>query len=166
MSLVTQIDLNITALLTKTLDLSTPLDNLVKKVPIRLATGTAANQADMLWHDTRTLAASATEDLDLAGVLVDGLGTTETFKTIKVIIISAATGNTNNVVAGNAASNQFPGSWGTTGTCSTAPGGETWCISPKTGWTVTAGTGDLLKIANSAAGTSVTYDIIVIGTTV
>jgi hypothetical protein len=30
---------------------------------------------------------------------------------------------------------------------------------------VTAGTGDILQVANSGAGTSVTYDIIVIGTT-
>jgi hypothetical protein len=32
------------------------------------------------------------------------------------------------------------------------------------GWTVTAATGDLLKILNSSSGSSVVYDIVVIGT--
>ena len=31
------------------------------------------------------------------------------------------------------------------------------------GWLVTAGTGDLLKIANGGAGSAVDYDIILIG---
>jgi hypothetical protein len=45
------------------------------------------------------------------------------------------------------------------------PGATFVWISPDaTGVTVTAGTGDLLNIANSGAGTSVTYDVIIIGT--
>ena len=35
-----------------------------------------------------------------------------------------------------------------------------------TGVTVTAGTGDIIQVVNSAGGTSITYDIIVIGTSV
>jgi len=35
-----------------------------------------------------------------------------------------------------------------------------------TTYAVTAGTGDLLKVANSAGGTSVTYDIVIIGSSV
>ena len=31
------------------------------------------------------------------------------------------------------------------------------------GYAVTAGTGDILKVANSGAGTGVTYDIVIVG---
>jgi hypothetical protein len=36
-------------------------------------------------------------------------------------------------------------------------------VADAIGWGVTAGTGDLLKVANSAGSTSVNYDIVVIG---
>lgn len=46
------------------------------------------------------------------------------------------------------------------------PGGALILLAPDaTGYAVTAGTGDLLRIANSAGSTSVTYDIILIGAT-
>ena len=49
---------------------------------------------------------------------------------------------------------------------SVRPGGAFILIAPDaTGYAVTAATGDLLKIANSAGTTSVTYDIIIIGAT-
>ncbi len=44
------------------------------------------------------------------------------------------------------------------------PGGAIALVAPDaTGYAVTAGTADQLKVANSAGGTSVTYDIIIIG---
>ena len=36
--------------------------------------------------------------------------------------------------------------------------------TPTTGATVTASTGDILLVANSSSGSSVTYDIVIIGT--
>ena len=49
---------------------------------IRLTDGTGAGAANRLWSDRRTLAASATEDLDLAGVLTEHLGGTLTLARI------------------------------------------------------------------------------------
>ncbi|MFB8242000.1 hypothetical protein ACFC58_36245 [Kitasatospora purpeofusca] len=148
-----------------------PLDLVTGRAPldfaaaIALGSGTGANQADMIWSDTRTLAASATEDLDLAGVLVGAFGNTLTFARIKGLIVRAAGANANTVVVGGAASNGFVG-WvaDSTDKVNVRPGGVLGLFAPDaTGYPVTAGTGDLLRIGNGGAGTAVTYDIVVIG---
>lgn len=124
---------------------------------------TADTMTNLLYSDTRTLAASATENLDLAGGLTDALGATITAAEITTIYISAHASNTNNVVVGNV-TNGFTGFIGATGELTLKPG-DYALLNSKDGWTVTAGTGDLLKIANSAAGTGVTYSIVIIGRT-
>jgi hypothetical protein len=134
---------------------------------IAYASGTAAGQADVIYSDTNTLAASGTSTLDLAGVLSD-LGTTLTFVKVKAIVITAAAGNTNNVILGGAASNGFV-SWvgGATHTVTIRPGGF-FALGVGAGdlnaYAVTAGTADQLLITNSAGSTSVTYTIAIIGT--
>lgn len=168
MPLTTRFAVAISALHTAALDLGTASAQVDKGYNIPLTSGTAAGQADRIFHDTRTLAASATEDLDLAGVLVDALGATLTFVKVKALIIAAAAGNTNNVIVGGASSNQFL-SWVGAGThtVTVRPGAVFSLIcgaADATGYAVTAGTGDLLKIANSAGSTSVSYDIFVVGT--
>lgn len=130
-----------------------------------LTDGTGSGQADLVWADERTLSASATENIDLAGSLTDIAGATLTFAKIKAILIIASRGNTNNVVVGGAASNTFVGPFAdATDKISLKPGQMMMIGGPGTGWTVTASTGDILLIANSSSGTSVTYKIIVIGT--
>ena len=127
--------------------------------------GTGANQAQKLFTDQRTLAASANESLDLSGVLTDVFGATLAFTKIKAILVKAADGNTNDVVLGGAASNAWIGPFGaSTHTVAVKPGGTVMFVAPDAnGYAVTAGTGDLLKVANSAAGSAVTYDIVLVG---
>ncbi|MBI4800636.1 MAG: hypothetical protein HY794_18250 [Desulfarculus sp.] len=127
--------------------------------------GTGANQAQLIYADTRTLAASATEELDLAASLKDALGRTLTFTAIKALFVRAADGNANNVEVGGAAANGFIGWAGDpTDKLVLRPGGAFMLLDPGAGgYAVTAGTGDLLKIANSGAGTGVTYDIVIMG---
>ena len=146
-------------------DLTVPAANLSFAQSIHLDNGTGANAADRLWMDTNTLTASANTDIDLAGSLTDALGASLTFARVKALFLRAATGNANNVVIGGAASNQFVGPFGgATHTFAVKPGGFMGWIAPDaTGWPVTAGTGDLLRIANSGAGSSVTYDVVIIG---
>jgi hypothetical protein len=127
--------------------------------------GTGAGQANALFTDTRTLTASATENIDLAGSLEDALGNAVAFTAVKAIRIRASAANTNSVIVGGAASNAFLGPFGdATDTVAVKPGGV-FVIGDgsATGWAVTAGTGDILKVANSAAGTAVTYTIEIIG---
>lgn len=149
-----------------TADLAVPGANYSFATQYQLDNGTGANQADKLYADSNTLAASANTDVDLAGSLTDVLGAALTFAKVKAIFLRAATGNTNNVVLGGAASNAFVGPFGAAAhTISVSPGGFLGIIAPDSaGWTVTAGTGDLLRIANSGAGSTVTYDVVIIGT--
>ena len=157
--------LSVTGSQSNAIDFTTGVAPLARTYQLQYSTGTGANQADRIWHDQRTIAASGTDDLDLAGVLVDVFGATVTFARIRAIVVQAASGNTNNVVIGAAASNQFA-TWvgAATHTVNVRPGGLfTLAATDATSYAVTAGTGDLLRIANSGAGTSVTYDVVLIG---
>lgn len=147
------------------LDLSSTLDPVEFIKTLTLTDGTGANQAKNHWHDQRTLAASATENLDLAGVLTDAFGAVITFTKIKAIFVFAAAANTNNVEVGGAAANAFPFLKDVTDVMPVRPGGIFLFTAPDVnGIAVTPATGDILKITNSGAGTGVTYDILIIGT--
>lgn len=161
----TSLRVSLSAVQTSVKDLQTvraPLD--YAKV-FGLANGVGANMADLLFSDTRTLAASASESLDLAGSLVDVLGNTLTFARVKGLIVTAAAANTNDVVIGGAASAPFIGPFAdATDKLKIKPGGIVALFSPgATSYPVTATTADLLQVANGGAGTSVAYDIVIIG---
>lgn len=165
MSLDTSIVLSTKATLDGSNDLGTPSFPLNYKNIFNMATGTGSSEADLLFSDTRTLAASATENLDLAGGLTDPLGAALTFVKIKAIIIKAASGNTNDVEVKPETTNGFTGPFNAAADTLIIPaGGAAFLIAPVLGWGVTAGTGDLLTITNGGAGTSVSYDIVLIGT--
>lgn len=163
-SLTSVLTVKTVATLTNALDLATASVPLTLTNQIRLAAGTGANQADLIFHDTRTLGASGTEDLDLAGSLVGALGNTLTFARIKALVISAASGNTNSVQVTRPASNGVPLFLAAGDGLSVRPGGVfAWIAPDATGVAVTAGTGDLITITNSAGSTSVTYNVVIIG---
>lgn len=156
--------LSLASTLTSPLKLTSPASPLVYNYNRQHVTGTGAGASDMQWSDTRTLTASSAEDLDLAGSLIGPFGATLTFARIKGLIIVAAAANTNNVVVSSPASNAVPLFGGTTGSISLGPD-ELFCwFSPAaTGKVVTASTGDLIHVANSGAGSSVNYDVVIIG---
>lgn len=169
MGLTTNMGMSASGLYTKTADLEIPSADLNWRRAVALDSGTGAGKADLRFTDTRTLTASSTEDLDLAGVLTDAFGVALTFVKIKGLFISAAAANTNNVIVGAAASNAWAALLNATGTITLRPGASLGVMAgaaDATTYAVTAGTGDLLKVANSAGGTSVTYDIVIIGSSV
>lgn len=152
--------------LTSALDLGSGRASQSLSRSMSLGSGTGAGKADRVFSDRRTLAASATEDLDLAGVLLDAFGATITFARIKGLVVAAAAGNSNNVVIGAASSNPWATLLGATHTLTLRPGAFVAVgtgVADATGYAVTASTGDLLKVANSGGSTSVTYDIHIIG---
>ncbi len=127
--------------------------------------GTGADQASALWSSTRTLAASATEDLDFAGSLSDPFGTTVAADRIKAIYVSAASANTNNVNVARSSSNGVPLFLAASDGLAVPPGGKFLLVAPDAnGVNVTAGTGDKLTFTNSAGSTSVTYTVAVLYT--
>lgn len=147
-------------------DLATPTTQTNILQESLFAEGVAANQANRIWSDTRTLTASSTEDLDLAGAaLLDPYGVAVVFARLKGIFVRASAANANNVIVGGVAAGLS--TWlapQTTGTLVVRPGAWVMHCDPSaTGMAVTATTADLLHVANSAGGTSVTYDIVLIG---
>jgi hypothetical protein len=163
MALTSALTAKIEATLTGSADHGTPTAALELEFAKSMASGTGSNQADKVYSDQRTINASSDETLDLTN-LTDVFGASLSFAKVKAILIKAAAGNTNNVVVGNA-TNPFAGplSAGTT-TISISPGGAVMLAAPASGWTVTGGSADEIKIANSGAGSSVTYDIVIVGT--
>lgn len=148
-------------------DLGTPTFSFDLKDLTQLEPGTGAGNADLLFSDERTIAASGAEDLDLAGVLTSPLGATLTFAKVKAILIVADAGNTNSVQVGGDGSAAFLGPFANSSDILTIPpGGSVLLVHPGAGWTVTATTADLLQVANSSSGTGVTYKVIIIGTSI
>jgi hypothetical protein len=128
------------------------------------ADGTGLNQASKVWTRlAQSLGASASDSFDLSGALTDSLGNAAVFTKVKCIYVAASAANTNNVVIGND-TNHVPIFGAVTHSFAILPG-NIFVITNNSvaGWTVTAGTGDILKITNSAAGTAVVYDIAVLG---
>jgi hypothetical protein len=160
------ISVGIHAKQTGTADLGTPniLVDILKTM--EFTPGTAAvGQANILFSDTRTLTASSNESLDIAGVLADALGATIAAAEIVAIYVAAAPGNTNDVQITRPASNGVP-LFLAAGDGFAIGHGDFFLRTYRNGVAVTAATGDLVNIANGGAGTSVTYDVVIIGRTV
>jgi len=149
-------------LLQDELDNSHPRDRLALVFADELLSGAGADQADMVWHDRRTLAPLADDSLDLAGGLTDGLGRTLTFKRVKGIFI--ANRSAAGTLSAGGGANPFA-TWvlnAGDGVIVRA-GGCILAWSPDaTGYVVTADTGDKLLLHNES-GASLTYDIVLIG---
>lgn len=162
-SQTTNIALQINSQQTSSTDLSSAIDTLIKTYTCALAPGTGDGQANTVWSDTITLAASGTADLDFAASLTSSFGATLTFTKIKAIIVAALAANTNNVVVSRPAANGLVIFSAASDAVSILPGGLFVLTAPKAGIAVTAATGDLLTFTNSAGTTGVTYDVIVVG---
>lgn len=144
--------------------LATPEDEMVLRYEQAFGDGTAADQAQIIFHDRRTLGASTSENLDLAGALTHPLGGVITFTAIKAIIVKAAAANTGNLRVGATVANAFQGPFGAAAVGNlVTPDGWLVLMDPSAaGWAVVAGTADLLKVENLVAASG-TYDIIIVG---
>ena len=137
--------------------------DLARFADIGLQNGTGNGQADTVFADKRTLGGSATEDLDLAGgSLSNPVGQALTFATVKAILVRAAAANGGNIVVGGDI-NDAPLFSDASDKIPVLPGGVFLWVAPATGITITGGTGDILQIENTDAG-SASYDIVILGT--
>ncbi len=129
-----------------------------------LDNGTGINQANAIYVDKFSIAASGTLSTDISGTLTDAHGNTMVFTAIKEIMVIADDGNTNNIVLGGGA-NAFVGAFGAAAhTVAVAPGSRADLANfSAAGWAVTAGTGDIVLLTNSAAGTAVTGTLVIVG---
>lgn len=140
-----------------------------------LAFGTGANKSNQVWHDTRLLGAGLTDQLDLAGGLTNAFGGTVTFAKVHMIFIhnrsdetlTAAvhgvthTANAAVIDCGPSAANGAL-ILKAMGDILTLEAGDWTIIFSKAGKTITAGTGDLFDIVETAT-LPAAYEIIIFG---
>lgn len=136
-------------------------------VALQFQSGTAGGEIDTFWAGSETIAASGSSTLTLQGSLTDAFSNSVSFGHVKMLLVTCASANTNSFQIGPGASNPFAGPWtGTTPLTAVGPG-ETMLITngsgSNAGWAVTSST-DVIKIANSSSGTSVTCDVVIAGT--
>lgn len=136
---------------------------------ISLVDGTAADQCDRLYWAERTVNSASNDDLDLSGVLTNPLGTAITqVELVAILLINKPRAgtplNTTNLTIG-AGSNPCIAFLGATHMLGPIrPGGVFLLGCPDAAGigAVTAGTGDILRIANSS-GAANTYQIALLG---
>lgn len=129
--------------------------------------GAGANQANLCFADRRSVSASGTDSLDLAGGgLLDPQGATLAFARIKALWVRAMPTNNaaNNVVVTRPASNGVP-LFSAAGDALPLRAGEVfqWSSPTAAGVAVTAGTGDLIDFVNSAGTNAVEYEVVILG---
>ena len=132
--------------------------------------GTGAGQADKVWHDERIVSSLSNDDLDLTALTTTIFGSTVTINFVKVKAIllvntSTTSGDELRVGGAGAAGNAFAAPFNGDQDAVVEVGADSaLLLSNKTdGWTVTAGTGDILRI-NNPTGNAITYQIAIIGT--
>lgn len=119
--------------------------------------GTTANNVDLVYVAERTVLTAANDDIDVAGALTSGLGTAiAAAEVVGIAIINKqkdGTANTTALTIGGSISG-IPGY--TTAVETIAPGGMYMVVSPDASGlaTVTAGTGDILRVTNAAGATN------------
>lgn len=127
--------------------------------------GTAAGLADKVWSSTDTVLTTATNTIDLAGVLTDAFGAVITFAKVRAFLVFAASANTTTIQVARPAANGSPFFAAASDALApiSAGGFACWC-DPQAGFAVAGGT-DLVSIINSAGATA-TYTVVVVGTSV
>lgn len=163
MSIQGNVNLNISITETGTSGIETPSASLAKAYTWSIANGTGVSQADLKYAATRTLSASANEDLDLAGVLASVFASTLTFVKVRLFYIKAADANPANLTVISKASVGAPIFLALADGIVLEPGADFMYRSPKSGKTITATTADMMNVAAGAGG-SHSYDVVIIGT--
>jgi hypothetical protein len=164
MAITGQVGLNVQLTDTRSGDLeSGSLKTVMQQAWSLTAAGVGADQADLLWSDKRTLAASANEDIDVAGALTSLFGAAVFVKVKAVVIVSLPANTTNLTVIRQA----------TTGLPFLLADGDGFILGPgdiflitrrgAAGIAVSAGADDVINVAN-ASGASADYYILILGT--
>jgi hypothetical protein len=166
-TLTSEIKASIGWLFQDALDLSTVSDSSQLSYHQTFVDGTNSDQADKIWHDVRTLASGVHEDLTLsalATLLFGSIGAIALAKVKAILLVNTATTAGENLIVGGATSNEWQGPFVTAGDKLSVPADSCLLLmNKKAGWTVSSGSADRLRIANTGAGT-ITYKIAVLGT--
>lgn len=149
--------------------------SLALSLALTFAQGTGAGNANKIYIARRTLAATLSENLDLAAVLTDPLTTVLSFTKVRAIIFAlAASPAAGPLLVGGHATAAFR-NW-ITGSpdmdtaqpkirIGNGPAGGVFMLTrgDATGFATTATTEDMLKVENEHATLTATYDVAIIG---
>jgi hypothetical protein len=145
-------------------DLGAKQFNLTKAVLLALDDGSGLNQVSKLYADQFSVAQSVNTDIDL-NPGPTGAFAAVPFTTLKGIIVIADSTNLGNLTIGNVTNGITSPFGAATHSQIVAPGGFYANVNPSaTGWTVTAGTADLLRIASAATVGTYSGSVILLGT--
>lgn len=163
-SFTSDVRLKLSQTYTSDVDIADPSVAIAQQYLLTKVNGSSTDQSNLFWYDTRTVNAGANDDIDLAGVLTDVYGNTVTFATVKgIVIVNANTTDGDDLTIGNAGTNPCKLWFGATTHTMTVLAGETFYKESRyTGWTVTGGSADTLRIGGDAAN-NVTYTIYIWG---
>lgn len=155
-------------LFSESLPLSTVIDNAALEYDQSLEDGTSADQADLLWHDERTLAGSTSDDLDLTSLAMEVFGSSLVVSLAKVkaiLLVNTATTAGDKLRVGGAAADAFsaPFAGDAEAVIEVGPDSPLLLVNKKDGWTVEGGSADVLRVHNPG-GNAVTYRIVIVGT--
>jgi hypothetical protein len=131
-----------------------------------LADGAGADQAEVVWHDRRTLAGSQADDLSLAGGLVDAFGNVVELAAVKAVALRNRGADDDDVLAVGGHDTAPWLDW-------VAAAGDIVRVGPRgllllwnpsaAGYGVTPETADVLRIENTGNNT-IEYDVVIVGT--
>ena len=148
-------------------EMSTPTDDggLVYDKPF--ADGTGASQVTKVWRDTRTIAGSGVDNLDLTVLSSSWFGNTltATFTAVQILgIINTSTTAGDDLYVDTTVTNSFvtPFNSSTNTKVEITAGGMLLMVNRLETWAVAASIGDILQIENDSAN-SVTYRIVIAG---
>lgn len=159
--------LTLSWLFSKALDLTTVKDEARVEMKADLADGSGVDQAAVLLSDTRTLAASTAENINLAtwGGATDSLGQAVSLTKVKQLAIrnKATAADAILEVGGEGSSDAWVSPFEDAfATVKVGPGGILFLSNPSAAGYAVGSTNKLLRIANGSAA-SASYEIIVVG---
>ncbi|MGE3406807.1 MAG: hypothetical protein AB7I37_08340 [Pirellulales bacterium] len=150
------------------LDLSTVSDASKLDYSQSLANGVAADQADQIWHDQRTVAAGADDDLDLTALASSFFGGSISISLAQLkglLLVNTSSTAGDKLRLDSSVANACTGPFGGSASSQIEVGADSPLLlaSKKDGWPVTGGSGDILRIHNPG-GNAITYKIVLVGT--
>ncbi len=152
----------------ETLDLSTVSDHSKVDFLRSVSDGTADGQADKIWHDIRTVASGANDDLDLTSLsqtIHSSVITINLAKVKALFIVNTATAAGERLYLDSSVAGALLGPFNGNATSRIEVPADSPLLLTNliAGWAVANGTSDVLRVTNDGTG-NIDYKIVIVGT--
>lgn len=165
-ALSAQVSASLLWLFQDTLGLTTIADSSRLEFAAQLNDGSGAGQANLVWHDLRTVTSGANDDLVLSALPQSIFGNTVNldFAAVKgLLIVNANTATGDELRVGAAPSHAWSAPFGSATDKVRVPTNSCLLlVNQNDGWNVAAGSADTLRIANPTSD-DIQYKIVIVG---